>query len=280
MTLNTSDMKRIIGLTIFFSVIFIITGITLPFIELDGFIKIKNDGYVSAIFSLSGVFLYFAALMYQIKEYRLQVEELKKSVEAQTKSSEALEEQKRILLEQNTNNLIFGMIESFNKFKSVNNINESINEVIYDFQTVIINYLPPDLNPITDKQQDFNKSIALLVKHRFEVFIVQNKNYLLLKKYVQFIYNILSLIESNKSNLSNDNFTPFFYSQLNTNETILLYLSNLVETPNMPFYNNLKWDYYITKEIIEKLKSKKTILCHESIDITKMTACFNELRQK
>ncbi len=55
---------------------------------------------VGAWFSLAGVAFFAAALVYQIKEFKLQREELIKSVEAQTNTSNALEEQKNIMLEQ------------------------------------------------------------------------------------------------------------------------------------------------------------------------------------
>ena len=56
--------------------------------------NVNNYGFVGAIFRLSGIILYFTALMYQIKEYTLQVVELEKSVQAQTKSSTHLTSKK------------------------------------------------------------------------------------------------------------------------------------------------------------------------------------------
>lgn len=275
--MKTKTLKRLM----ITALVMIFFGILFAFIHLDSiYIKTNNDGYVSAIFSLSGILLYFTALMYQIKEYKLQVVELRKSVEAQTKSSEALDEQKRILLEQNTNNLIFGFIESFNTFKARNNTDEILNRVVIEFQNQVYNYLPNTLQINNSENSDFNSFVAISIKERFSSFISTYNHYLLVNKYVQFVFNILALIDANKVNMSKDNFTPFFFSQLNSNEIIIIYLSNLLEIPIMPSCENLRWDYYITKDIVDKLKGKSSILTDKRINIEKLTKCFNEIRQK
>lgn len=272
--------KRILYLFMAFASFLIVFGILIAFIDLKIFcIDLKNDGYVGAIFSLAGILLYFTALMYQIKEYQLQVVELKKSVQAQTKSSEALDEQKRILIEQNNNSLIFGMIESFNDFKERNNIQKVINELVNFYQGILALRWNTLVNSQLNKV-DLNRNFANDIKHIFSDSIVEQKNFSLFNRYVQFVYNILGLIDSCKSRVFQDNFIPFLFNQLNTNETMLLFLSNLVDS-EMPYYDNLSWGYYETKDITDIIKKYK----HQNIDFSNLdnkilTEEFNQLKQR
>ncbi len=246
-------MSRTVLKVIFVSaLVLVIIGIVIAFIDLQIFcINIRNDGYVGAIFSLAGILLYFTALMYQIKEYQLQVKELRKSVQAQTKSSEALDEQKRIFLEQNTNSLIFGMIDSFNNFSERNKIQSWIDQLIDYYQSEFFQHWN-NLKKLQLNPEELNQKFATDIKDIFTKTIIERENYPLIRKYVQFAYNILSLIDTNIKHLSKDNFTPFFLSQLNPNEAILLFLSNLAD-PVMPYYDNLSWSYYNTKEITDMI---------------------------
>lgn len=219
--------------------------------------------------------------MYQIKEYRLQVEELKKSVEAQTKSSQELEAQKKILMEQNTNNMLFGMIESFNAFKSRNETDQVISVLIGSCKDEFTKAYIEIRVASKISKDELNTLFANRIKETFSQIIVRQKYYLIFKKYIQFIYNILTLIDRNKEQMTGDIFTPFLLSQLNTNETILLYLSNLVAPPDMPYYGNLNWNYFTTKDIIEMIKGENTIkLDYDDIDYALMTKYFKELKQQ
>lgn len=272
--------KGILTVLIIIAFVFAGLGIAISFINLDSFcIKINNAEFVSAIFSLSGIILFFTALMYQIKEYKLQVIELKKSVEAQTKSSEALDEQKRLLLEQNANSLIFGMIESFNAFKERNKT-DFIVDTLTDFYKMIFaqrwqhNQLELRLN-----HKELNIRFADEIKKIVSDTIIKHELYYDCKKYIQFVYNILNIIEINKPNMTRDNFTPFFLNQLNTKEMVLIYLSNLVDT-GMPLYGNLAWTYQSTKEIVDTIKTyDTTFVDFKEIDIKILTERFKEIKQ-
>ncbi|NOZ45842.1 MAG: hypothetical protein GXO79_03580 [Chlorobi bacterium] len=274
--------KNIIKISISFSVIFIITGIIIAFIDLSTYcIYIKNDGYVGAFFSLSGIVLYFTALMYQIKEYKLQVIELRKSVEAQTKSSEALENQKNILIEQNTNNLIFGMINSFNNFKKQNNTQSLIDNLAIHFQMIFALVWRDNLNNnkrLTRK--DLNVKFATDIKRKFSEIIVEQPEFLLFRNYISFIYNILYVIDQNSDNLTHNYFKPFFFSQLNTTEYFMICLSNLDEW-NMPNYPDFKWGNYETKTIVEIIKKfNKQNIDFNELDIQILTNEFKEIKQQ
>lgn len=258
---------------------FILIGIIFFFINLNSLrINTDNSEYVSALFSLSGVLILFAALLFQSKEYRLQVIELKKSVQAQTKSSEALDEQKKILLEQNINNILFGMIDSFNLFKERHKSQLIIDKWHNECYSVFI-ILWKDLsyNHKLDKE-NFNIQFARGVKELVSKILVSNMYHYELKKYVQFAYNILYLIDVNLSNISRNIFTPFFLSQLNSKEIALIYLSNLVDH-EMPLYSNLKWDYHTTKEIIDMIESKNHPNDLQKLDCNIIMEEFNKLRQ-
>lgn len=272
--------KILLNIFIVIAFILILFGFIIAFIDLTRFdIRINNDGYVGAILSLAGIILFFTALMYQIKEYHMQAEELKKSVKAQTKSSEALDEQKRLLIEQNTNTLIFGMINGFNDFKERNNTQEIINEIVDYYKLVFALKWKKNLKNKGLNKKELNERFANDIKETFSESIIKHEYYSLLKRYIQFIYNIFFLIDINKKNISRDNFTPFFYSQLNSNETIILYLSNLMDS-DMPKYENLHWGHYSTKEIVDKIKEiTGQGIDYEDIDCNILTQKFKELKQ-
>ena len=184
--------KILLNLIIVLASILLLTGVIFSFINLDIVkIKINNSGYVAAIFSMSGVLLYFAALMYQIKEYKLQVEELKKSVQAQTKSSEALDEQKRILIEQNANSLIFEMIESFNSFKERNKMYSMIHELIGFYQNIFAHRWNDKLNGSELNFRDLNIQYAHEIKDILNETVPKHDFYFEFKRFIQFVYNIL-----------------------------------------------------------------------------------------
>ena len=272
--------KKIFIIIIAIASVLVLTGIIFSFLNLSKIkIELNNSGYISAIFSLSGVLLYFAALLYQIKEYQLQVEELKKSVEAQTKSSEALDEQKRTLLEQSTNSMIFGMIDNFNSFKQRNETQQLLDRLVSFYQGLIIQRWRNIVNKSTLNHETLNIEFARGIKEIFSNTITRHEDYHELKKYVQFAYNILYLIDSNLSNLTQNIFTPFFFSQLNSKEITMIYLANLCES-RMPLYDNILWDYHTTVEIVDTIFKSKTAPTNLSeIDHNILMEEFNKIKQ-
>lgn len=270
-------VKILIGAAFFL----IIVGISFAFLDLKclGIVN-NNDGYVTAIFSLSGVLLFFSALMYQIKEYRLQITELKESVKAQTKSSETLDEQKLILIEQNINNLIFGMINNFNDFRAKRNIQKDIEKLIEFYQRVFALRWQNNLEELRFNHEKLNEKFATDIKSIFSETIEMHEEFSNIKQFVQFIYNIFHIIDENKTNLSKDYFTSFMHIQLNANESIILYLSNLVDF-RMPPYNNLNWVVPQTEKITNLIKSyKEQKIDFKELDNRLLTEFFNELKQK
>lgn len=114
----------------------------------------------------------------------------------------------------------------------------------------------------------FNESIS---KHTY---------YYDCQKFIQFAYNILYLIDINKSSMGKAKLTPFFFNQLNTKEMMLIYLANL-NIFDMPHYDNLHWSYYNTKEIIDFIGADKNNLNVDfsEIDLHILTQEFSKLKQ-
>lgn len=262
------------------SFIIVVVGLLIAFIDIERYgIKINNDGFVSALFNLSGILLFFTALMYQIKDYSLQVVELKKSVEAQTKSSEALDEQKRLLLEQNSNLLILNMIESYNYYRERNKTQEIVDYLIDYYNRIFALTWKENIQKSVLNKEEINIKYADNIKEILSNTIQKHKCYPDFRNFIQFTYNILYLIDLSKPNLPRNNLTPFFLNQLNPKEVELLYLSNLINS-GMPFYGNLHWSYYSTIEIIDAIKtSDNTMTDFKDIDIKVLTNRFQNLKQ-
>ena len=264
------------------AVICIIIGLVFPFFNC-GLLsnKYDNSEYISALFSLASVILFFAALMYQLREYKKQNAELTKSIQAQIKSSEALDEQKRILLEQNTNSLIFGMIDSFNLFRERNKTQIIIDKLAIYYQEIFALLWQNKLKELQSNHKELNIQFAKNVKELFSKTIVTHEDYWGFKRYIYFVYNIFELIDQNKSNMDRDNFTPFFHCQLNTNETFLIYLANLVNNGQMPYCNKIQWTNLTTEEFIDFIKKSTFVNTdYSEIDYGILTDQFINLKQK
>lgn len=99
---------------------------------------------VGSWFSLAGVAFFAAALIYQIKEFKLQREELIKSVEAQTNTSNALEEQKNIMLEQKsiaieqtTDAFLMNIVSMFIKYANTDKHSSMVNGVFESLKAAL-----------------------------------------------------------------------------------------------------------------------------------------------
>ncbi len=272
--------KKVLNSFIIIAFVMICIGIIFAFVDLQGLhIHVKNSGYVGAVFSLSGVLLYFTALMYQIKEYQLQVLEMRKTLREQAKSNAILAEQKNILLEQNTNALIFGMIDSFNEFKKRNDIQGLVEKFVRFYQGKFALKWQTKLVKLRLNHKELNIKFALEIKDILEKTLPTLEGYSVFKKYIQFAYNILYLIDQRSKTVGKDNFTPFFFSQLDTNETIMLYLSNL-SVLGMPIYDNLHWGRQVTKEIVDVVKwINAAQYDYKEMDVEILTQEFNKLKQ-
>lgn len=273
------DKKALIFLIVT-AFILVFIGIWLSFIDLSSLnIKIENDGYVSAIFSLAGILLFFTALMYQIKEFKIQVAELEKSVKAQSKSSEALEEQKKLLLEQNANSLIFGMIQSFNSFKERNGMQKMTSDLIDFYIPLFALRWNNNLTGLKLNKEELNQRYAQDIKSIFSTTLLKHPLYYDLKKFVQFFYNIMYIIDQNKVNFPKDIYSPFLFNHLNSNEVILIYLSNLIDS-GMPLYGNLHWSIHTTKELMDMIKKYEKIkIDFDDLDYLELTNTFVQIKQ-
>lgn len=273
--------KKGVNILIGFAILSIVLGIFIAFFDLERIcIKIKNDGYVVGLFSLSGIILYFAALMYQIKEYKLQVIELRKSVEAQTKSSEALDEQKNILLEQNINSLIFGLIDNFNNFKVKNSTQESIYKLAKNYQDLFALNWTNNLNNKKFNKDELNVEFASGIKKILNKTISGMEEYTIFKRYIYMTYNIFHIIDESKFKVPHTYFKPYFLTQFDTNEIFMLYLSNLVDS-DMPSYTKLFWGHQTTQEITDFIaKNDRYNIDKTNFDISILTNEFNKLKQQ
>ena len=209
-------------------------------------VKDGNEGFVSAFFSLAGVLIYFIALMYQIKEYKLQVEELKKSVEAQTKSSEALNDQKKIFLTQNTNSLVVGLINGFAEYIIRNDIEIKLepefNILRSIFSKKLSNYYIQSGATFDD---DFYNEYANDCQQIVADVYHSSKSIHLIKRIVVLANNVLYYIEKNKETIDSSYFNVLFFSQLTTKESSIIYLSTLMGF-GFTTHDDLKWNSHIT----------------------------------
>ncbi len=260
--------------------ILLLTGILIGFHDLDKIgLKEKNDGYVTALFSLTAVSLYFAALMYQIKEYKLQIIELKKSVEAQTTSSKAQEEQKQILLEQSFTNLIFRLMADFKTFKIERDIHIVLSDLKQHFQgkyAVIWRDLTKEkrLN-----HNELHEKFAQEITDYFSVEIFKRKEIKLFQQYLQFCFNILFIIDENKKNLTTDYYTSTFFVQLTDEETLLIALADLVEL-GLPPYQKIDWKNKYTEILINWInESNEQFVDPTELNKIILTNKFNEIKK-
>jgi hypothetical protein len=260
--------------------ILLAAGLIIGFVDLSSIGLIEsNDGYVTALFSLTAILLYFSALMYQVKEYTLQVVELKKSVEAQTVSSKALEEQKQILLEQSFTNLIFSLLSDFKQFKKERDIYKMLQEKIERFQgafALIWRRLSDEkrLNKV-----ELNEKFADEIKDIFSQAIVKYDDVELFKQYVQFAFNILTIIDENKENFKKDYYTSTFFIQLTEEELLLLSLADIVDF-GLPHYKKLEWKSHTTQKLIKLIKNyKEQNIDFSEIDGQVLTRTFLKLKQ-
>lgn len=240
--------KKLFPILIICASLSIVFGVLISILNIEQFgVVLKNDGYTSSLFSLAGIFLFAAALIYQIKELQL-------SVKAQTKSSEILEEQKQVLLEQNIHNLILGMINSFNDFRDKNNI-RSINDNFAElYQRTLALIWQSNLEIPRLNHKDLNVRFANDIIKLFSSTILKHENFDLFKKYVHFAYNILFIIDENEKHIKSNYFTSFLHVQLSTNDSIMLSIANL-EQSNLPVYENLNWGHQAVDNILNLVKS-------------------------
>lgn len=233
------------------SIISIISGIAIPYCFRTVENSFFDSNFVGACFSLAGVLMFCAALIYQIKEYKIQVEELKKSVEAQTSSSKSLDEQKQIMLEQkelmitqNSNDFLFSIIENFNKFKAREDIQKGIkafnDAVRLDINDKIMRGLIRN-----DEYGNIKKDI-FLPELIISIQKAQKSENLMfyLKSYINFSFYILDMIiHHNSKNINYTWFRDFFLNQFTNDEAIILYLTNLTQL-NEKYSIAISWDFY------------------------------------
>ena len=260
--------------------ILLIAGLLVGFLDLGRIgLKVMNDGYVTAIFSLTAVILYFAALMYQIKEYKLQIVELRKSVEAQTISSKALEEQKQILLEQSFTNLIFSLMADFKTFKKERDIQVVLTELKEHFQSDFAIIWRDITKEKRLNKTELHEKFAQEITHHFSVDIFKQKEIKLFQQYLQFCFNILFIIDENKKNLTKDYYTSTFFVQLTEEEILFIAFADLVQF-GLSTYQKIDWKYHYTEILTKWIKeSNEQFIDLSELDKHILTNKFTEMKK-
>jgi hypothetical protein len=222
--------------------------------------SIFDSTLIGSFFSLSGVLLFAATLVYQIKEYKMQITELRNSVEAQTATSKSLEEQtklmsdqKTIALEQARHDFIFKIFENFNQFKARNEIQgaissyyQSLNSHVHSKWQEKYKILKKEFSS-SSFNEDFLADISLSFKES-EIYMPFVKNY------IQYAFNMLDLIDEQKQFQSTYKwFKPFFFMQLTDEEKLILYLSNLCPY-YLPNSKIIKWNFNAMNSLLNLLQ--------------------------
>lgn len=210
------------------SFISIIIGIVIIFKYRNCNDPFFDSNFVGACFSLAGVLMFCAALIYQVKEYKAQVKELNNTSVALDEQKRIMLEQKEIMINQNINDYLFSIIENFNKFKA----REEIQQSIKHYYTIFYSTFHNELN--SGKYVEFDYKLFSSIFIESNNLSLKNNSYL--QDYIQFAFNIFEIIE-NKTKYNEENrnfFKSFFFNQFIRKERTLLFMSNLISfgSPN------------------------------------------------
>jgi hypothetical protein len=241
--------------------------------------KLFDNNLIGALSSLAGVFVFAAALVYQIREYHLQIEELKKSVDAQTRTSVALDEQKKIMLEQSTNSLVFEVFSNFNTFKSRDEIQHAISQFKQDFQLNLNATILASYQDIQNNEEGlvYNETaLAQDLKKAFENSLKGGKVLEPLTNFKNFSVNIVGLIYTVKSNSSSENWlSSFYHNQYTTDEKLVLYLLNtfIQDTGQC---SKLDWHFTLTESLLRTYLYRNKVFQSAQIDVYKFLQELNK----
>lgn len=221
-TRNPSKHSFIWIISLFLSVSSIAVGIYFVYCSSD----FKFDSsFLGSLFSLAGVFIFAATLIYQVFEFRLQIIELKKSVAAQTKTSLALDDQRNIMLEQMNDAYIMGIIEGYNSYReliSTKSMIEEVNRILFE----------PDISHmlrISDRQQlhvNLDSFISAILT-KAKVLFSNNKS---ITSFTHQFWNIIREIERAKTDAKKQQFyLSYFICQLSIEEQSVLFLTEILD---------------------------------------------------
>ena len=229
---------------------FVVIGLVYPFVNLGRLPQAYvGPEHISSLFSLAGVFLFVAALIYQMREYRLQVDELKKTAQAQEDTSRALNEQKEILIEQTSNTFVFNVVEAFVRYKNQPEVQSAILKCYENYITTFRIFHQQQLERVGISKAEATKEFANYIHKTFHSTIKDRDEFYTIKNFVQHAYNVLYLIDKKRGSGMQDWFTPYFHNQLLKRERLVLYLTTIGYL-DMPLVKNLYWNYHVAKEFI------------------------------
>jgi len=236
------------------AVLIAIAALIIAFTPLSSLgVQMENHGFVAALLSLSSLLLFYSALRYQIKEYKLQYIELKNSVVAQTKSSKALEvqkdilmEQKRIAQEQKLNELIFQHINVANEYCSKHGINKLLNDTTSRFYSQgrsLVNKLNKEFDQRAEQYQisEFIGRFINELSSDLDNYIYNNEGGHLLSAYFGHYINLLHLIEKHQEDIDQDYFKSFLYTEMGDKRRLLFYFSATFSKSSPPNVK-VKWN--------------------------------------
>ena len=272
---KTTKSHPLVTALIVLAIVSFVAGVVIISISEKGFI---NDNLVGPFFALAGVFIVGAALHYQSSEYKVQLEEFKNSVKALEKTSSALEAQKNLLLKQNTDQLLFNVIENFTQFKNRKEINGSIIAFFNRFYPKFGDYYHNREFILSNKDSKepvkLSSKIIIAANNTFQDF--RNREHV--KNYLIFAFNVYSLIDKTEIIESKKWFTPFFFNQFTPEEVLIIYLSRFFENTGL-LNEPLKWNYETVKQLLEIISRSDSSFDIKSVDINALIQDLNNFQQ-
>ncbi len=225
-------LMGLIGVAIFFCLIGVFS---IWFIQYP---ENMNATMIAGWFSLSSVLFFVTALIYQIKEYKLQRVEFAESIKAQNFSARALEEQRQIMLEQKTDAFLMGIIHGFNEYKVNENIHKHI--VLFNVNLKSVNATPGVTILTRNNELQYQQLATDLIRYANSTI----KKERTLQRFITFFWNMVLKIEESKQHFGDKEnyfYLSYFFNQLSQHEVNILILSEILEMGNrngQPYLKN------------------------------------------
>ena len=274
--INEKYMKNKLRMFEISAVLIAIAALIIAFIPLSSMgVQMENHGFVASLLSLASLLLFYSALRYQIKEYKLQYIELKNSVVAQTKSSKALEDQKDILLEQKQiaqeqklNELLFQHINAASDYCRKQGISELLNNATHMLfahgNKLIIKLNKEFGQKDSHMMSEFSERFLQELSSDLDNFIYNNQNGHLLSAFFGHYINLLDLIEKHKDHIDQDYFSSFLYTEMGDKRRLLFYFSATFFRSSPP-NNKVVWnerDVELFKRFMKNTNSEDLSFFH------------------
>lgn len=181
------------------------------------------------------------------------------------------------MLEQRSLSLITSIITDFHNFNSrQDNLKLIKEEVQYLSGLFVYSWKNLSKSSVDERSEIFPKRVCQLIGK-----VLPNRpEYVILESYVQYAFNVLSVIDENKY-LVSSNYKALFLCQLDRHELLLLYFFTFdsFDIPGMPYYDNLQWKNSITTELLRSMKKEDTHSTdYSQINLNKAVSEFQKLQ--